>query len=130
MTPKEAYKKCFFEKRRIPELESIIINDPGYSYKYAKDVIKGRFKKGEKIIITDKICSYRYARDIIKRRWKRGEKNIVNDPEWSYLYARDVIEGLFHLGHPVIFNSGYRNEYINFLKSINYDLNKISEWLI
>ena len=104
MTPHEAYRKCKNQKKRIPELEDFIA--------------------------TDKICSYRYARDIIKRRWKHGEKNIVNDPEWSYRYARDVIEGPFYLGHAVIFNSFWKDKYINFLKSINYDLSEISEWLL
>jgi hypothetical protein len=43
---------------------------------------------------------------------------------------QDIIKDPFHLGHPIIFNSGYRNEYLNFLKFINYDLNEIGEWLI
>jgi len=77
MSPKEVYKKCFFEKRRILELESIIANDPDYSYYYALHIIKGRFIEGERSITTDLICSYRYARDILKRRWKRGEKILL-----------------------------------------------------
>jgi hypothetical protein len=156
MTPKEACLKCSNENRRILELESIIAADPKYSYKYARDVIKGRFKKGERSIATDKIFSYRYARDIIKRRWKQGEKSIIIDIEYAYHYANDVIKGKFiegessiathpehsysyvhnvikgpfPLAHPIIFNSKWKYNYINFLKSINYDLSEIEEWLI
>ena len=104
MTPKEAYIKCYNENRRIPELENIIATDSYYSYRYASDVIKGR--------------------------WESCEKNIATHSEYSYYYAHYVIKGPFNLCHPIIFSSIYKNDYIIFLKSINYDLNKISEWLI
>jgi len=104
MTPKEAYKKCFIEKKRIPELEGIISIDPYYSFLYACHIIKGRFEK--------------------------GERSIANNAEYSYNYARYLIEKEFPLCHYVIFNSEYRYRYVNFLKSINYDLTEISEWLI
>lgn len=106
MTPQEAYLKCKNKKKRIPELESIIAIDSYYSYCYARDVIKGR--------------------------WEECEKTIANDSEWSYVYAYEVIKGPFYLCHPIIFNSEYKDGYINFLKSINYDFNEISEceWLI
>jgi hypothetical protein len=156
ISPKEAYFKCKKENRRISELENVIATDPDYSYRYARSVIKGRweggeksiatrpecsywyashiikgrFKEGEKSIATDSECSYLYAYNIIKGRWEDGEKSIATDSEWSYLYARDLIKGHFELCHHIIFNSKYKDEYVNFLKSINYDLNKISEWMI
>ena len=156
MTPQEAYLKCKNKKIRIPELESVIANDPDYSYLYSRDVIKGKWEggeksiatrpecsywyasyiikekweEGEKSISTDSECSYLYAYNIIKDRWEDGEKSIATDSEWSYLYARDVLKGNFELCHHIIFNSKYKDEYVNFLKSINYDLNKISEWMI
>ena len=104
MTPEEAYYKCIYEDKRILKLEGIIATDSKYSYYYARDIIKGRFEKGEQIIVTD--------------------------PENSYFYARYVIKDPFHLCHHIIFNSEWRDEYIKFLKSINYDLSEISEWLI
>ena len=97
MSFQEAYKKCYYEKRRIPELESIIANDPNYSYCYARHIIKGRFIEGEKIIAT----------------------HIY----YSYCYAKSVLKGPFHLGHPIIFNSDYKYDYLDFLKYIKYDLN-------
>jgi len=104
MSPKEAYKKCFIEKRRIKELEGIISINPYYSFLYACHIIKGRFEG--------------------------GEKSIATDVEYSYNYARYIIEEEFPLCHYIIFNSKWRDKYIDFLKSINYDLNEIGEWLI
>ena len=104
MSPDEAYYKCFSEKRKIPELEGFISIDPYYSFLYACHIIKGRFE--------------------------RGERSIANNAEYSYNYARYLIEKEFPLCHHFIFNSKWRDKYIYFLKSINYDLNEISEWLI
>jgi hypothetical protein len=130
MTPEEAYNKCKNEKRRIPELENVIANDVYHSYLYARDVIKGKFEEGEKIISTDSRYSYWYALHIIKGRWEEGEKIIATDSEYSWLYAKKIINHPFLLCHPVVFNSGFKNHYIKFLKSINYDLSEIGEWLI
>ena len=58
------------------------------------------------------------------------EKIISTDSYYSYRYAYIIIGGPFEKCHSIIFNSDYKNDYIIFLKSINYDLNKISEWLI
>ena len=104
MSPKEAFYECYNEKKRIPELEGIIVIDPEYSYRYACYIIKGR--------------------------WEESERSIATDSQYSYLYAFYVLNGPFHLCHHIIFNSRWSDEYLNFLKSINYDLNEISEWLI
>jgi hypothetical protein len=130
MTPQEAYYRCKNENCRIPELESIISINSYYSYLYARDVIKGRFIEGEKLIARDLYYSYCYAVQIIKGRWEECEKTIATHPEHSYWYAHNVIKGPFHLCHSIIFNSSFKDGYIDFLKSINYDLNEISEWLI
>ena len=106
MSPEEAYKECYFNNKRISELENIILTSTQYSYYCARYIIEGRWGKGEKIISTD--------------------------PRWSYFYSLNIIKGPFYLCHHVIFNSKseYKDDYIRFLKSINYDLNKIGEWLI
>jgi hypothetical protein len=104
MSPHEAYLICLGRKRRSPDLEEIISTDFHSSYVYARDIIKGPFKKGEKIISTD--------------------------IHHSYHYAVNVTKTAFPLCHPYIFNSPYKEPYIKFLKSIGYDLNEISEWLI
>jgi hypothetical protein len=104
MSPQEAYLICLGRKRRSPDLEGIISIDPYYSFLYARDIIKGPFLEGEKVISTD--------------------------IHHSYHYAVNVIKTAFSLCHPDIFNSPYKEPYISFLKSIGYDLNEISEWLI
>ena len=101
MTPWKAFSKCLEQNKRILELEDIISTDSQFSY-----------------------C---YARDIIKKPWKKGENTISKDYHYSYWYARDVIRGPWEKCHPIIFNSEYKNHYIDFLKSIKYDY---SEWLI
>jgi hypothetical protein len=130
MTPRNAFEKCRDENHRIPRLEKIIITDPEYSYRYASDVINGRWEEAEKIILTDAYSSYRYACHIINGRWEEAESSIATNSQYSYLYALYVIHGPFHLCHHFIFNSKWKDDYIDFLKSINYDFNEISEWLI
>ena len=44
-------------------------------------------------------------------------------------YESNKIKGPFKKSHSVIFNSEYKDEYVDFLKSINYDLNKIKDYL-
>ena len=130
MTPKDAYEKCRKKDKRILELEKIISTDSYYSYRYARDIIKEPFELGEDVISKDPQLSHCYARDIIGGPWKRGEDIISKDAERSYRYAYIIIGGPFEKCHSIIFDSDYKNDYIIFLKSINYDLNKISEWLI
>ena len=104
MTTEEALRKTKTLKKRNFELEKIIIESPLHSFEYAKDVLKAPFFEGEKIISSGSL--------------------------YSLLYAEEVLFAPFYLGHPVIFKSIWENDYINFLKSINYDLNEISEWLL
>ena len=130
MTPEQAYLRCIKENKKISELEGIISNDYYYSYLYALHVIEGPFEKGEKEISKHPYWSFHYTRDIIKRRWERGEEVISKNSHYSYYYARDIIQEPFEKCHPIIFNSEYKNNYMNFLKSKKYELNKISEWLI
>jgi len=104
MTSYEAYQKCLKQNKRIPKLEEIISIDSQCSYYYALNVIQGPFERGEEII--------------------------SKHPYYSYLYASVIIEGPFEKCHPFILNSSYKNDYIYFLKTINYDITKINEWLI
>jgi hypothetical protein len=92
MTPEQAYDKCNGKKNK--DLEPFIIKDPHYSYYYAKEVIKGRWKEAELYFITkSSVWAYYYARDIIKGRWIEAEQYIINDSEIAFWYARDVIKG-------------------------------------
>lgn len=44
-------------------------------------------------LIMNSIKAYKYAKDIIKGRWKEGEKFINTHPAHRFMYARDVIKG-------------------------------------
>lgn len=85
-----AFSECIKENKRIPEYENSIITNHMYSYFYARDIIKGPFKK--------------------------GEEKISQDSYTSYLYARDVIQGPFLLGHNTILNSEWKKHYLKLLK--------------
>ena len=61
-TPKEAYNYAKSMSRPVPELESIIAQDPKWSFRYAEDIIKGRFKKGEDAIM-DSMFGYNYIKE-------------------------------------------------------------------
>ena len=104
MTPEEAFTKCFYEKKRIPELERIIATDPYFSFFY---------------------CYY-----IIRDSWKEGEPIIATNPEYSFMYVDYFYKDIFYPCHPIIFKSKYKERYLNRLKSCGVDLSKISEWLI
>jgi lambda repressor-like predicted transcriptional regulator len=129
MSPQEAYLKCYNENRRILELEKFIISDSGFCVDYVRNIIKEPWKEGEEIISKHAQSSLLYASEIIKGKWEKGEKIISTVAFYSYHYSYLINES-FPLGHTVIFNSYFKNDYINFLKSINYDLSEISEWLI
>ena len=82
----EAYKYAYDIGRPVPELENIIAEDIYYSYYYAKDIIKDRFKKGENTIAQSPQYSYWYADEIIHGRFERGENKIAQDPYYSCQY--------------------------------------------
>ena len=102
LTPEEAFLYTAEEGERIPELEESIARHPEYAYRYARDVIKGRWPAGEAAIARDLEWAYWYALDVIKGRFPAGEVKIAGHPEWAYWYARDVIKGRFPAGEAAI----------------------------
>jgi len=59
------------------------------------------------------------------------EKVISNSKHFSFLYAKNILKGPFHHGHAILFNDSiFKNKYLTFLRSINYNINEIGEWLI
>jgi hypothetical protein len=130
MTPETAYYICFNANKIIKEHEEIILKSGYWSYKYARNIIKGRWLIAEDLICDHHALSFDYAVHVIKGRFEKGEKAISLRFEYAYPYAVDVLNGPFPQCHPYIFDSENKEDYIDFLKSINYDLNEISEWLI
>jgi hypothetical protein len=91
MTPQEAYFKCRDNNKIDKRLEPIIIKSLQYAYKYARDVIKGRWKEAEPIIIKNSCYAYRYARDVIKGKLPENMHNAmilhrINEDSWAKYY--------------------------------------------
>ena len=84
---KKAYEYAKTIGKPVPELEDVIAEDLYYSYCYAKNIIKGRFRKGEDAIAQSPIYSYYYAVNIIKGRFEKGEDIIMNSD-----FASDYVE--------------------------------------
>ena len=85
------------------DLEPAIAKNAYYSYRYARDVLKGPFKLCEPEIAKDTHYSYLYASDILNgKRFKLGEPAIAKDAYYSYAYAKNILEAPFKLGEPEI----------------------------
>ncbi len=119
MTPKQALDKAIKLGKRIPELEPIISKDAYWSYLYAKDVIKGRWKQAEPVISQNAQCSYYYAKDVIEGRWELAEPAISKNAHHSCRYAKFVIKGkLPDFMHNAVLLSNHESakEYVRFIK--------------
>ena len=46
----------------------------------------------ESKVMTDPQWAYRYAMDVLKQRWPEAEPTIRTDPAWAYWYAMDVMK--------------------------------------
>lgn len=89
-------------KGRWPEAEPDIMRGPTLAYVYARDVIKGRWPEAEPAIIADLGTSVSYAKDIIRDRWPEAEPTIMRDPVSAALYAIYLIKGRWPEAEPVI----------------------------
>lgn len=83
-------------------IEEYLCGYPAAAVLYAREVLKGRFKRAEHAISTSASLSYNYARFILKGRFERGERAIATDSGCAYAYAADVIRGRWRLGEPII----------------------------
>lgn len=101
ITSKEAYT-WIVEIGPSKSLEKIVAQSKYYSYMYAKDVLKGRFKLGENQIAKSSVYVYLYARHVIKGRWPEGEPKLMKDPYWALWYAIDVIKNRWPEAEPAI----------------------------
>ena len=93
--PRTAVGWAIKHGQRFPEAEPYILKatDPGWSYGYAKEVLKGRWPEAEEAIVKDPHVAYLYAMDVIKGRWPEAEEAIAKDPYWAYRYAQYVVKG-------------------------------------
>ena len=65
---------------------SLELSDPRQAYKYAHDIIDGRWPKGEATIATNPRYAYYYARLVIGGRFPKGEETIAKDLHFAKKY--------------------------------------------
>jgi len=102
MNAEKAYREAKAAQKRIHELEPIIMQDTGYSFLYARDVVHGRWSEAEPIIMKHGYWAYAYAREIIHMRWREAEEIIIQSALNAYFYARDVIKERWLEAEPTI----------------------------
>ena len=128
----QTYDLCVKERIRNKRLEKYLIETKSiyWSYLYARNVMKARWLEAEDLFMDHYSISFDYAVYVIKGRFQKGEDVIATDGQYSYNYAVDILDDAFEKCHPMIFKTFFKDQYIDFLKEKNYDLNKINEWLI
>lgn len=75
------------------EAEAYALKDPHRALEYAKSWIDGRWLDAEPIIATSTDVAFRYACDVIKGRWPEGEAAIKRDRYLWQLY-KDMVVGV------------------------------------
>jgi hypothetical protein len=93
------------------------------------------YRKSRGVIIvnkTDALYMYRIFSNLIENHSRDPNLEIIlaKDYQYSMKYAKTYLKDAFPQAHPVIFDSPLREEYIEFLKKINYDMDNVSEWLV
>ena len=108
MTPEGVCKYCRDHKKRIPELEQIILNnnDSAMVYNYVCFLIRGPFPEGEGILATDTYWSVAYAINFLKAPFEIAHSKIFERSEYNQIMV---------------------NKYRGFLEDIGYNY---SEWII
>jgi len=62
------------------------LSSPKNAYRYALEVIRGRFPEAEPVIAQYGYWALWYARDVIKGRWVEAEPVIAQDPKCAADY--------------------------------------------
>ena len=89
------------------------------AYRYAGDVLKGRWLEAEAMISSDAQFAYFYAKVVIKGRWPEAEAVIASDAHWILRYTEFVIKGRWPEAEAVIAtDSFYWNRYIAILSEL------------
>ena len=110
----------------------LITQDYIIAWKYAKDVIGGRFPEAEDVIAQHSYSAYHYALEVIKEiegenSWPPGEAVIAQDQFSAFLYAHYVIEGRFPEPHRAEAEANIKKEqdlweaYVEFVKQSGFN---------
>jgi len=82
MTPKRAVIKAINEKRRIPELEPVVLQSPHAACVYAMRVVKGEWEDAEKAIASASMNIALYGFDSLDVQDPRHVRLRPPAPEW------------------------------------------------
>jgi lambda repressor-like predicted transcriptional regulator len=105
---KKFLEKLIIEKgdKKLAEILIPLVKDPYLTYRYAKDIVKGKIKEEwEDIIAQNSNVSRDYAIEVLKGPFPKGEDAIAQDPYSAYQYARYALHKPFPKGEDAIANS-------------------------
>ena len=101
----------YYELEQHPYTKKLILdrceNSPQDLFRYARDMICGRWLEAEPIIMTYPGCAYLYSYYVIKGRWPEAEPIIMTDPYCAYAYSRSVIKGRWLKAEPIIMTNNF-----------------------
>jgi hypothetical protein len=127
----KAFRKASKLKKRIIELEPLILKDITTSLDYAQSIIGGRWPELEEILLKDyafeKMVMY-YAIDVAGERWPGGEEILLtsNQPWNIFKYFMHLVQKRWPEAEPALKGS---NSWPGYLKIIFGDdvINKYSQ---
>jgi len=73
------YMKFVTPRERVPELEQLFKDDPGYVYSYVYDIIGGPWPEGEEALLQEPEMATKYAIDFLNERWPELEQILKSD---------------------------------------------------
>jgi len=79
------------KKRRVPELEALILENPKCCFVYANSFLMSRWPEAEKVILQNASAATDYAISVLKKRWEEAESNIMQEPFFALKYATSVL---------------------------------------
>ena len=83
---------------------NFVDNSKPYSaFKFAKNILKGRWRAGECAILKNSTATYFYVRMVLKKRWIQSESILAQDPVYAYWYASVILKGRFKAAEYKIF---------------------------
>ena len=103
---------------QLIEAKKPVVKTAEQLYQKAKKLKKRLPTSEEHVIAQDSKWAYRYAQDVIKGRWPEAEPVIAQYPKWAYNYAKDICHRRFIIGEPLLVGMGPYLEYLNTLNLV------------
>jgi len=84
--PSIVWEKYRDDAAELKKREAALAKDSEIAYRYARNILQGKFPAGEAVIATDEYWSYQYAFYVLKDRFPAGEAAIARNPEVAKKY--------------------------------------------